>query len=257
MSKQAVHDISKHVLLVVGGSGYVGSNVLQRAVQKGIKVRSLNRSGRPNWTNTPWLDQVEWIAGDVFKKEDIQNAAKGTTGVISTVGAFGSNEFMEKICGDANIEAVRAAKEAGTERFVFISESRVGANIPTWAPLYGYFNGKARAEAAVAAHFPTTGVSLRPGFVYGTRRIPISGSDYFLPLQLFGAPMSFVARQLGPASAVISKLPIVGGELMAACPVDALAKAAVLSAISSVHGTVLDTTNIMELGNSFHETIRS
>ncbi|ETV98455.1 hypothetical protein, variant 3 [Aphanomyces invadans] len=148
-----VHDVSQHLLLVVGGTGYVGSNILQRAVQKGITVRSLNRGGRPAWDNTPWLDKVEWFKGDVFSKDDLQKAVAGTTGVISTVGAFGSNEHMQRFCGDATIAAVRAAKEAGTERFVFISESRVGSNIPKWAPLYGYFNGKERAEAAVRAQY--------------------------------------------------------------------------------------------------------
>ncbi|KAF0684654.1 Aste57867_23374 [Aphanomyces stellatus] len=192
-----LHDVSKHLLLVVGGTGYVGSNILQRAVQKGMKVRSLTRSGRPDWgSNVPWLDQVEWIKGDVFSRDDIDKAVAGTTGVISTVGAFGSNEFMEKMCGDATIAAVRAAKDAGTKRFVFISESRVGSQIPTWAPMYGYFHGKERAENAVAAHFPDTGVSLRPGFVFGTRRVRIKDGDYFLPLQLAGAPMSFLGRQV-------------------------------------------------------------
>jgi hypothetical protein len=33
--------------------------------------------------------------------------------VVTTVGAFGSNEFMEKMCGDANINAARAAQKAG------------------------------------------------------------------------------------------------------------------------------------------------
>ncbi len=57
--------MGKHFLLVVGGSGYVGSNILQRAVQKGLKVRSLTRTGRPAWSdNVPWTDKViiyPWI----------------------------------------------------------------------------------------------------------------------------------------------------------------------------------------------------
>jgi uncharacterized protein YbjT (DUF2867 family) len=59
------YDMGKHFLLVVGGSGYVGSNILQRAVQKGLKVRSLTRTGRPAWSdNVPWTDKViiyPWI----------------------------------------------------------------------------------------------------------------------------------------------------------------------------------------------------
>ncbi|KDO21181.1 hypothetical protein SPRG_11040 [Saprolegnia parasitica CBS 223.65] len=170
----------QHTLLVVGGNGFVGSNILQRAVAKGIEVRSLNRSGKPTWGDqVPWVEKVEWIQGDVFSPTDLAKAVDGVTGVITTVGAFGSNEFMQKMCGDANIEVVRAAKAGEVDRVVFISESRVGKDIPTWAPLYGYFNGKQRVEDAIAAHFPTTGVCLRPGMIYGTRRV----GNYLLPLQ--------------------------------------------------------------------------
>lgn len=89
---------------------------------------------------------------------------------------------MQRMCGDATIAAARAAQKGGTrqkkekaakvsmcsggfpdafrgvlfagaERFVFISNSRVGSYVPTWAPLYGYYNGKERAEAAVVARY--------------------------------------------------------------------------------------------------------
>lgn len=60
---------------------------------------------------------------------------------------------MQRMCGDATIAAARAAKEAGVERFVFVSHSRVGSGFPSWLPMYGYFNGKERAEAAVLARY--------------------------------------------------------------------------------------------------------
>lgn len=70
---------------------------------------------------------------------------------VSTIGAFGPNDVMQRLCGDATILAARAAQKAGAERFVFVSNSRVGSHIPSWSPMYGYYNGKERAEAAVAA----------------------------------------------------------------------------------------------------------
>lgn len=75
------YDKSKHRLLVIGGNGFVGSNILQRAVQKGIEVRSLNKSGKPKWQDVPWIDQVEWHQGDVFNPDDVAKAAEGVTGV--------------------------------------------------------------------------------------------------------------------------------------------------------------------------------
>ncbi len=46
---------------------------------------------------------------------------EGAIGVVSTIGAFGNNEFMEKICGDANIKAAQTAKKAGkTRKHIFL-----------------------------------------------------------------------------------------------------------------------------------------
>uniref|UniRef100_K3WUB7 NAD(P)-binding domain-containing protein n=1 Tax=Globisporangium ultimum (strain ATCC 200006 / CBS 805.95 / DAOM BR144) TaxID=431595 RepID=K3WUB7_GLOUD len=245
------YEPDKHRLLVIGGNGFVGSNILQRAVQKGIEVRSLNKSGKPQWQDVPWVDQVEWHQGNVFNDTELAKAVEGMTGVISTVGAFGSNEFMQKMCGDTTIAAARAAQKAGAERFVFISNSRVGSYVPTWAPLYGYYNGKERAEAAVLARFPKTGVSLRPGFIYGLRRV----NSYSIPLQLAGIPMTALSRNLGAVSSIVSHIPFFGDEMRAAIAVSAVAKAAVLSAIGPVHGQTLDTTNMLELADSFHNTL--
>ncbi|TMW64833.1 hypothetical protein Poli38472_009000 [Pythium oligandrum] len=252
-TKAATHTYrkSKHFLLVIGGNGFVGSNILQRAVQKGIDVRSLNPSGKPDWQDVPWIDQVEWMKGDVFNPDDLAAAVDEATGVISTVGAFGNNELMEKVCGDATILAAQAAQKAGAERFVFVSNSRVGSYVPTWAPLYGYYHGKERAEAAVRSSFPSTGVSLRPGFIYGPRRTKSFG----IPLQLAGVPIKFVARDLGAVSSIISRIPLVGHELHSAIPVAAVAKAAVLSAIGPVQRETLDTSSMLALADSFHHTL--
>ncbi|RLN88441.1 hypothetical protein BBJ28_00007613 [Nothophytophthora sp. Chile5] len=251
MHSMKSYDKSEHKLLVVGGAGFVGSNILQRAVQKGIEVRSLNPSGKPKWQDVPWIDQVDWHQGDVFNDAELARAVEGVTGVISTVGAFGSKDFMEKMCGDATILAARAAQKAGVERFVFVSNSRVGSYFPSWLPMHGYYNGKERAEAAVMARFPHTGVSLRPGFIYGWRRSKKGGG---IPLQIAGAPMSFVARNLGAFSTAVGFVPFFGEEMQAAIPVGAVAKAAVLSAIGPVHGQTLDTTNMLAIADSFHIT---
>jgi hypothetical protein len=50
--------------------------------------------------------------------------------------------------------------------------------------LPGYFQGKKRAEDALAINFPTSGVALRPGFIRGTRYVGGVG----VPLDLVGAP---------------------------------------------------------------------
>ena len=48
--------------------------------------------------------------------------------------------------------------------------------------LNGYFKGKRNAELAMAEAYGENGVSLRPGFIYGTRRV----SGVGIPLGAIG-----------------------------------------------------------------------
>ncbi|EJK54557.1 hypothetical protein THAOC_25802, partial [Thalassiosira oceanica] len=115
-------------VLVLGGNGYVGQNVCTASLQRGVAVRSLNRSGPPKTSPAHLaapLSQVEWVSGDIFDKAAREEAMSDVDAVISCVGAFGSNSFMSRICGDATIEAVQTAKEKKVERFGFVSSAQV------------------------------------------------------------------------------------------------------------------------------------
>eukprot|EP00850_Spirogloea_muscicola_P024892 SM001702S03161 [mRNA] locus=s1702:911:1659:+ [translate_table: standard] len=142
---------------------------------------------------------------------------------------------MERICGDATVTAVDAAYRAGIERFIFVSVHDY--NLPSFALNNGYFNGKRRAERQLLSKYPSSGVILRPGFIYGKRRI---GSAY-LPLDAVGFPLEKIvdaAQGLGIVRP-LSWLP--GSDLLLAPPVSVEAVAAtIIAAItdSSISGIV-------------------
>ena len=56
----------------------------------------------------------------------------------------------------------------------------------------GYFQGKRNAEQAMAESFPDQGVSLRPGFIHGTRYL----SGIGIPLGLIGEAHAFESLML-------------------------------------------------------------
>lgn len=56
----------------------------------------------------------------------------GATGVVSCVGAFGSNEQMEKICGDATVTATEAAKKVPKKL-----ANSVAKELPAWSESTG------------------------------------------------------------------------------------------------------------------------
>ena len=124
-------------MLVLGGNGFVGSAVCAAAVGAGMRVTSLSRTGRPGWYEkiaegeraAHWATQVDWKSGDVFEPASLRAAMGGEApvdAVVSSIGAFGSYDFMLKMCGQATIGAAEVAKELGVPRFVFISAHDYG-----------------------------------------------------------------------------------------------------------------------------------
>ena len=226
-------------LLVVGGNGFVGGAVCREAVGRGMEVCSVSRSGRPPKRGGPWTKQVEWIAGDALRPSGWESELAQARAVISTVGAFGSNEFMEKMCGDANIEVMRAAAKAKVERFVFISAHEYG--LPEFV-LRGYFKGKRKAERVLMEEFPATGVALRPGFIYGNRQV----GSVQVPLGLVGLPLEKVLRSL-PADSRLKMLPLLSAVLAPPTSVTDVAKAAVTAATNNkVPSGLMDIYQIVE-----------
>lgn len=227
-------NIIKKRLLVLGGNGYVGQNICHAAIQSNnFEVLSLNRSGAPSNGSSPdhlsdSLSRVEWISGDIFDEAAREDAMSGIDAVVSCIGAFGSNDFMQKICGDATIEAIQTAESKGVSKFGFVSSAQVyegstGLKLPPNVPMHGYFQGKARAEKKLLECYPEGHVILRPGFVYGPRSV----GGRTLPLQMVGGPISFVGTRMGPMSSLIQSIPFVGTECSSMVPVESVGKAMV------------------------------
>ncbi|XP_010541546.1 PREDICTED: uncharacterized protein At1g32220, chloroplastic [Tarenaya hassleriana] len=209
-------------LLVLGGNGFVGSHVCKEALDRGISVSSLSRSGRSSLQES-WATSVTWHQGNLLSPESWKDALDGVTYVISCVGGFGSNSYMYKINGTANINAIRAASEKGVKRFVYISAADFGfANYL----LRGYYEGKRAAETEVLTRFPYAGVILRPGFIHGTRNV----GSVKIPLSLVGSPMEMVLQQAKP----LSQLPLVGPLFTPPVNVTSVAKVAVRAATDPV-----------------------
>ncbi|OVA12507.1 hypothetical protein BVC80_9011g13 [Macleaya cordata] len=140
-------------LLVLGGNGFVGSNICKEALGRGLSVASFSRSGRSS-INDSWANSVVWHKGDLLAPESLKDVLKDVTAVISCVGAFGSNSYMYKISGTANVNAIRAAAEQGVKRFVYISAADLGvANYL----FQGYYEGKRASETELLTKFPYSG----------------------------------------------------------------------------------------------------
>ncbi|XP_009363177.1 uncharacterized protein At1g32220, chloroplastic isoform X1 [Pyrus x bretschneideri] len=209
-------------LLVLGGNGFVGSHVCREALGRGLSVASLSRSGRSKLHDS-WANTVTWHQGNLLSLESLKDAFNGVTSVISCVGGFGSNSYMYKINGTANINAIRVAAEQGVKRFVYISAADFGvANYL----LQGYYEGKRAAETELLTKFPYGGVILRPGFIYGTRTV----GSVKIPLGVIGSPLEMLFQNTRP----LSQLPLVGPLFTPPVNVTSVANVAVRAATDPV-----------------------
>ncbi|WCJ30459.1 NAD(P)-binding Rossmann-fold superfamily protein [Euphorbia peplus] len=209
-------------LLVLGGNGFVGSHICREALNRGLSVASLSRSGRSSLHDS-WANAVTWHQGDLLSPNSWKEALDGVSAVISCIGGFGSNSYMYKINGTANINAIRAASEKGIKRFVYISAADFGlANYL----LNGYYEGKRAAETELLTKYPYGGVILRPGFIYGTRTV----GSLKVPLGVVGSPMEMLLQNAKP----LKQLPLVGPLFTPPVNVTAVAKVALRGATDPV-----------------------
>ncbi|XP_016549078.2 uncharacterized protein At1g32220, chloroplastic [Capsicum annuum] len=137
-------------LLVLGGNGFVGSHICKEALDRGLTVASISRTGRSSIQDS-WANSVTWHQGNLLSTDSWKDALKGVTSVISCVGGFGSNSYMYKINGTANINAIRASSEEGVKRFVYISAADFG---PVNYLLQCYYEGKRAAETELLTRYP-------------------------------------------------------------------------------------------------------
>ena len=77
-------------ILVTGGTGRIGSNLVKQLLEKGHNIRSfvypgdVNRVGR--WDDT---EGVETVLGDLREYEDVKKAVEGVDAIYHIAAAFG------------------------------------------------------------------------------------------------------------------------------------------------------------------------
>ena len=122
------------MIFVTGGTGFLGSYILQELVLKGRPVRALRRHLTvPFYLHPGILDKISWVEGDILDVDRLAENLKGcnqiihAAGLVSFVPADKKNLFKINIEGTANL--VNAAIDAGITDFVHLSSvSALGRN---------------------------------------------------------------------------------------------------------------------------------
>ncbi len=114
------------MILVTGGTGFLGSYIIKQLVEKGYAVRAIRRSSKlPFWISKKIIDAVEWMDGDVLDVVALQDAMEGVDTVIhsAAIVSFAKKDRKEmyqvNVEGTANV--VNMALEKNVRRLIHIS----------------------------------------------------------------------------------------------------------------------------------------
>jgi uncharacterized protein YbjT (DUF2867 family) len=150
------------VILVTGGTGFVGRHVVHALRAKQSDVRCLVRNPSRAQQLRSW--GCELVEGDMTDTPSLERAVAGCDGVVHLVSIItGRRVDFERIMERGTRDLVAAARDAGVGRFVLMSALGTSERTKDLVP---YYRAKWEMERAVKES-GLDFVILRPSFVFG------------------------------------------------------------------------------------------
>jgi uncharacterized protein YbjT (DUF2867 family) len=118
-------------LLIIGGTGTLGRQIVLQALTKGYQVRCLVRNFRKASFLKEW--GVELVYGDLARPETIPPCLKGITAIIDASTSRAEElDSLKKVDWEGKLFLIEAAKVANIKKFIFFSAQNVEQfeNIP-------------------------------------------------------------------------------------------------------------------------------
>ena len=150
------------MILVTGGSGFVGGHVVHTLRQQDRPVRCLVRDVRKAEKLRNW--GCELVEGDITDPVSLRRAVDGVDVVVHLVAIRqGKPQQFQRIMVGGTRDLLKLAKEGGAKRFVLMSALGTSEETKDLVPYYG---AKWQEEQDVQkSGFPY--VIFRPSFIFG------------------------------------------------------------------------------------------
>lgn len=171
--------MARETVLVLGGSGFLGSHVADALSDAGYKARIFDREA------SPYLNRdQEMVVGDLMDGAAVTRAAQGCSYVYNFAGIADIDDARERPLETAqvnvigNIHALEAARSSGARRFVLASTVYVYSEAGSF-----YRASKQAAERFVESYNEQFGLPfsiVRYGSLYGRRADTRNGIYRFL-----------------------------------------------------------------------------
>lgn len=185
----------------MGGSGFVGKAICRELIKVGADVYSINRSGIPRNCPNDLEAGVKWIKGNALDPQSYSQLSDIDTlihsiGILSEPKQSGTSPTNFPVTFESEIRdtlkvALEASKSYGAplQRIGYISAADFGYLSKTFLPRY--MIAKREAESILQqCQNSTPSVIARPGFMYGSDRLPTVPFYYAYSLaSIFAAGM--------------------------------------------------------------------
>ncbi len=116
---------NNHLILLTGGTGFVGNHTAKALLDSGCRVRCLVR---PTSDRSRMPDSIEFVEGDVTDHASLTHAVAGCWGVVHAGGLVKANDKQDfyRVNRDGTANLVRAARDTDVKRFVLCSSQAAG-----------------------------------------------------------------------------------------------------------------------------------
>lgn len=119
------------MILVTGGTGFLGSYIIWHLVETGHQVRALRRTEAsqknkvPFWIPAGIFEKIEWVEGDVLDVVALEEAMNGVEQVIHSAALVSFHKRDQKLMYQVNVDGtanvVNVALEKKVKKLIHVS----------------------------------------------------------------------------------------------------------------------------------------
>lgn len=198
---------------VLGGSGYVGTHLVNKLCMAGYAVRVLTRT-REHAKSVMVLPGVEVVEANIFEPVELNRHFAGMDAVINLVGILNENKpgGFQEVHVELPRKIVQACAAAGVKRLLHMSALQADPSGPS-----AYLRSKGQGQAVVLEQGNALAVTVfRPSVIFGqedsflnmfasllkiTPLLPLASPDAkFQPVFVEDVAQAFVASLGNPAT---------------------------------------------------------
>jgi UDP-glucose 4-epimerase len=191
-------------VLVTGGSGFIGSHVVDRLADAGHRPRILDTRPSP-WHNA---SEIETVLGDVRRLDDVMRAARGCGAICHLAAVADVAQVHDEPAASTELNAtgtlnvLECARRLATPRVIYASTVWIYSDVDAdevdedtlpCPPAHLYTAGKLAGELYCNSYAELYGVEstiVRFGIPYGPRARPAAVIPSFVARARAGQPLS-------------------------------------------------------------------